>query len=73
VHLLVDTLNVLKTWEQKSITVVEAGRPTVDSVITLAMKMPYSVSFIDGLPLTANICILCPSVLMRVDMSVLRD
>jgi hypothetical protein len=52
--------------------VVEAGRPTVDGVTTMAMKVPYPTLIIEGLPLTANIYILYPSVLMRVDMSVLR-
>jgi hypothetical protein len=52
---------------------VEAGRPTVDGVTTMVMKVPYPTLIIEGLPLTANIYILHPSVLMRVDMSVLRE
>lgn len=52
---------------------VEAGRPTVDSVTKMAMKVPYPISIVEGLPLTTNIYVLYPSVLMRVDMSVLKN
>jgi hypothetical protein len=54
-------------------TVVEAGRPTVDGVTTMTMKVPYPTLIIEGLLLTANIYVLYPSVLTRVDMRVLKD
>jgi hypothetical protein len=53
--------------------VVEAGKPTVDGVTTMATKVPYPISIVEGLPLTANIYVLYPSVLTKVDMNVLRD